>query len=60
MDAGLDVQYDEDDNPIVSERDMRQVGQLAPLEHGAIEYTPFNKDFYEAHAEVRGAYCSLL
>jgi hypothetical protein len=24
MDAGLEVEYDENDNPIVSERDMRQ------------------------------------
>ena len=52
MDAGLEVQYDEDDNPIVSERDMRTVGALAPLEHGAIEYAPFSKDFYEEHAQV--------
>lgn len=31
-----------------------RVEQLPPLEHGIIDYEPFNKEFYEEHKEVSG------
>lgn len=30
----------------------RSIEALPALEHGAIEYEPFNKEFYEEHKEV--------
>lgn len=51
VDAGL-LEYDEDDNPVVVDR--RKIEPLAPLEHSAIEYEGFNKDFYEEKPSVSG------
>ncbi|KAH7676417.1 RNA helicase protein [Dioscorea alata] len=51
VDAGL-VEYDSDDNPIVV--DKRKIEPILALDHSAIEYEPFNKDFYEEKPSISG------
>ncbi|XP_076885215.1 DEAD-box ATP-dependent RNA helicase 24-like [Bidens hawaiensis] len=51
VDAGL-LEYDSDDNPIVV--DKRKIEPIAALDHGSIDYEPFNKDFYEEKSSVSG------
>ncbi|XP_076905479.1 DEAD-box ATP-dependent RNA helicase 24-like isoform X1 [Bidens hawaiensis] len=51
VDAGL-LEYDSDDNPIVV--DKRKIEPIAALDHGSIDYEPFNKDFYEDKSSISG------
>ncbi|KAG0501010.1 hypothetical protein HPP92_001082 [Vanilla planifolia] len=51
VDAGL-LEYDSDDNPIVL--DKRKIEPISALDHSAIEYDAFNKDFYEEKPSILG------
>lgn len=51
VDAGT-VEYDSDDNPIVL--DKRKIEPIPALDHGSIDYEPFNKDFYEEKTSISG------
>lgn len=54
VDAGLGVEYDSDDNPIVAAAERRDIGPLPPLDHSEIEYDSFAKDFYSEAAAIKG------
>lgn len=43
-DAPEDLDYDSDDRPVARKRTIEP---LAPLQHGSINYAPFNKIFYK-------------
>ncbi|XP_020107971.1 DEAD-box ATP-dependent RNA helicase 24 isoform X2 [Ananas comosus] len=51
VDAGM-IEYDSDDNPIVL--DKRKIEPIPALDHSAIEYDQFNKDFYEEKPSISG------
>ncbi|XP_020588232.1 DEAD-box ATP-dependent RNA helicase 24 [Phalaenopsis equestris] len=51
VDAGL-LEYDSDDNPIVV--DKRKIEPLPALDHSAMDYDAFNKDFYEENSSISG------
>ncbi|CAD5191659.1 unnamed protein product [Musa acuminata subsp. malaccensis] len=51
VDLGM-VEYDSDDNPIVV--DKRKIEPIPALDHGTIDYEPFNKDFYEEQPSISG------
>eukprot|EP00873_Tetraselmis_striata_P024869 jgi/Tetstr1/445133/TSEL_032931.t1 len=51
MAAGAEVEYDANDNPIVA-GGKRSVEPLAALDHSAIEYWDFNKEFYSVSKEI--------
>ncbi|KAI3741744.1 hypothetical protein L1987_59418 [Smallanthus sonchifolius] len=51
VDAGM-LEYDSDDNPIVI--DKKKIEPIAALDHGSIDYEPFNKDFYEEKPSISG------
>ncbi|XP_060963876.1 DEAD-box ATP-dependent RNA helicase 24 isoform X2 [Cannabis sativa] len=51
VDAGL-VEYDSDDNPIVTDR--KKIEPIPALDHSSIDYEPFNKDFYEEKDSISG------
>lgn len=52
VDAGS-IEYDSDDNAIITV-DKKKIEPLAPLDHGDIDYEPFNKDFYEEKPSISG------
>lgn len=49
--AGQRVEYDADGNPIYV-RGPNVIDPLPPIDHTTIKYEPFNKNFYEEHAEI--------
>ncbi|XP_051118766.1 DEAD-box ATP-dependent RNA helicase 24 isoform X1 [Andrographis paniculata] len=51
VDAGT-LEYDSDDNPIIV--DKRKIEPIPALDHSAIDYEPFNKDFYEEKPSISG------
>ncbi|KAG1338805.1 DEAD-box ATP-dependent RNA helicase 24 [Cocos nucifera] len=51
VDAGM-LEYDSDDNPIVV--DKKKIEPIPALDHSAIEYESFNKDFYEENPSISG------
>lgn len=51
VDAGM-VEYDSDDNPIVT--DKKKIEPIPALDHSSIDYEPFNKDFYEEKDSISG------
>ncbi|PKU86302.1 DEAD-box ATP-dependent RNA helicase 24 [Dendrobium catenatum] len=51
VDAGM-LEYDSDDNPIVV--DKRKIEPIPALDHSAIDYDAFNKDFYEEKPSISG------
>uniref|UniRef100_A0A6B2EFK4 ATP-dependent RNA helicase DDX42 n=1 Tax=Phlebotomus kandelakii TaxID=1109342 RepID=A0A6B2EFK4_9DIPT len=53
LDEGSDaeMEYDEDGNPIPPPR-KRDIDPLPPIDHSEIEYSPFEKNFYDAHEEI--------
>lgn len=51
VDAGM-LEYDSDDNPIVV--DKKKIEPIPALDHSAIEYEQFNKDFYEEKPSISG------
>ncbi|KAJ6807699.1 DEAD-box ATP-dependent RNA helicase 24 [Iris pallida] len=51
VDAGM-VDYDSDDNPVVV--DKRRIEPIPALDHSAVEYEAFNKDFYEEKPSISG------
>lgn len=53
LDEGSDaeMEYDEDGNPIAGPR-RRDIDPLPPIDHSAIEYKPFEKNFYVTHEEI--------
>lgn len=48
---GIDIEYDEDGNPIPPEK-KRIIDPLPPIDHSTIEYKPFQKNFYKVHPEI--------
>eukprot|EP00124_Ichthyophonus_hoferi_P002723 Ihof_evm7s198 gene=Ihof_evmTU7s198 len=47
-----EVLYDSDDNPIVN-TDKREILPLPDIDHSAIDYLPFEKDFYIEHEDIK-------
>lgn len=47
----LNIEYDAEGNPIAPEKDKR-VDPLAALDHSAITYHKFEKNFYEEHPDI--------
>ncbi|XP_072270652.1 ATP-dependent RNA helicase DDX42 isoform X1 [Pyxicephalus adspersus] len=45
------LEYDSDGNPIASTT-KRVIDPLPPIDHSEIEYSPFEKNFYEEHEEI--------
>ncbi|XP_022916705.2 ATP-dependent RNA helicase DDX42 [Onthophagus taurus] len=50
-DDNLDIEYDEDGNPIPPEK-KKIIDPLPPIDHSTINYPPFEKDFYKLHPEI--------
>ena len=46
-----DVDYDEEGNMIAPEK-SKFIDPLPPVDHSAIEYEPFQKNFYHEHADI--------
>ena len=46
-----DLEYDQDGNIIVPEKN-RLIDPLPPIDHSAILYEPFEKNFYQEHEEI--------
>ena len=49
----LDIEYDEDGNPIVPMK-SKHIDPLESLDHTQIEYRPFEKSFYSEHPDILG------
>lgn len=47
----LEIEYDEDGNPIPPDK-KKIIDPLPPIDHTAIEYKPFKKNFYNIHPEI--------
>ena len=47
----LEIDYDEDGNPIVPEK-SKHIDPLAALDHSQIEYKPYEKCFYNEHPDI--------
>jgi len=47
----LEVDYDSDGYPILPER-SKVIDPLPPIDHSAIDYPSFGRDFYEEHSEI--------
>lgn len=45
------LEYDEDGNPIAPKK-SKHIDPLPPIDHSAIEYAPFEKNFYEQHPDI--------
>ncbi|XP_070565800.1 ATP-dependent RNA helicase DDX42-like [Ptychodera flava] len=50
-DDEVDIEYDEDGNPIIPEKN-RIIDPLPPIDHSQIEYSEFTKDFYDEHEDI--------
>ena len=56
-DGGLDeeeamgIEYDADGNPIAPLK-PKYIDPLPPIDHSAIEYAPFEKNFYNEHSDI--------
>lgn len=50
--ADEEIEYDEDGNPIVPAK-SKYIDPLPAIDHSAIEYEPFEKNFYVVHEEIR-------
>ena len=56
-DGGLDeeeamgIEYDADGNPIAPDK-PKYIDPLPPIDHSTIEYKPFEKNFYNEHADI--------
>lgn len=46
-----DVEYDEDGNPIAPVR-SKYIDPLPPMNHSEVEYTDFERNFYEEHSDI--------
>ncbi|NXS94000.1 DDX42 helicase, partial [Jacana jacana] len=44
------LEYDSDGNPIAPSKKI--IDPLPPIDHSEIEYTPFEKNFYDEHEEI--------
>ena len=49
----LEIEYDEDGNPLVPNK-PKHIDPLAALDHSQIEYKPFEKVFYTEHPDILG------
>ena len=47
----MEVEYDEDGNPIYTPK-KKIIIPLEPVDHSAVTYPPFGKDFYKEHSEI--------
>uniref|UniRef100_A0A5S6QIZ8 RNA helicase n=1 Tax=Trichuris muris TaxID=70415 RepID=A0A5S6QIZ8_TRIMR len=45
-----DLEYDEEGNPLPPKK--KYIDPLPPVDHAAIEYEPFGKNFYEEHSDI--------
>eukprot|EP01117_Protostelium_nocturnum_P009480 TRINITY_DN3379_c0_g1_i2.p1 TRINITY_DN3379_c0_g1~~TRINITY_DN3379_c0_g1_i2.p1 ORF type:complete len:756 (-),score=288.94 TRINITY_DN3379_c0_g1_i2:26-2293(-) len=45
-----EIEYDDDDNPIIKPK--KDIGPVAALDHSKIEYYDFNKDFWQEPPEI--------
>lgn len=50
-DSDLDLEYDEDGNPIAPAR-QKEIDPLPPIDHTTIEYADFEKNFYIVHDDI--------
>ena len=48
---GEQIEYDEDGNPI--KLGKKHIDPLPSVDHSTITYSPFEKNFYEEHEEIR-------
>jgi ATP-dependent RNA helicase DDX42 len=48
---GEQIEYDEDGNPI--KLGKKHIDPLPPVDHTTITYSPFEKNFYEEHEEIK-------
>ncbi|CAL1266623.1 unnamed protein product [Larinioides sclopetarius] len=46
-----DIEYDEDGNPIAPPK-SKYIDPLPPIDHSEIEYTDFEKNFFEEHEDI--------
>lgn len=46
-----DLEYDEDGNPIAPKK-SKYIDPLPPVDHSTIQYGPYEKNFYEEHADI--------
>ncbi|XP_064647593.1 ATP-dependent RNA helicase DDX42-like [Lineus longissimus] len=51
LDDDADLDYDEDGNPIVPEKN-KYIDPLPPVDHSEIDYPRFSKNFYEPHEDI--------
>lgn len=51
--AGNVLEYDKDGNPIYNKSASNVIDPLPPIDHSAIKYDPFRKDFYDEHEEIK-------
>ena len=49
----IPIDYDEDGNPIVPVK-SKHIDPLASIDHSQISYKPFEKSFYQEHADIIG------
>ncbi|XP_063712910.1 uncharacterized protein LOC134841057 [Symsagittifera roscoffensis] len=47
-----EIEYDEEGNPIIEKK--KHIDPLPPLDHKQIEYSPFERYFYNEHPEIAG------
>lgn len=50
-DDDIEIEYDEDGNPIVPMK-SKHIDPLAALDHTQIDYKPFDKSFYSEHTDI--------
>lgn len=50
---GIEIEYDADGNPLAPSKD-RYIDPLPALDHSEIRYPPFEKNFYNEHADIAG------
>uniref|UniRef100_T1IT60 ATP-dependent RNA helicase DDX42 n=1 Tax=Strigamia maritima TaxID=126957 RepID=T1IT60_STRMM len=50
-DSGDEIEYDEDGNPIAPVK-SKYIDPLPPIDHSTIQYSDFEKNFYEEHEEI--------
>ncbi|XP_071446281.1 ATP-dependent RNA helicase DDX42 [Hetaerina americana] len=47
-----EIEYDEDGNPIAPKK-SKDIDPLPPIDHSTIDYTDFEKNFYNVHEEIK-------
>ncbi len=52
-DDGLEIEYDEDGNPIAPAK-SKHIDPLGPFDHSSVNYETFERNFYTEHPDIAG------